>query len=267
MCCGRAGGDGSGRLELAGGPSQPRRAVDRRVLRHLDGSGRRAGPAVLRGRAVAARRASSTSIVAVLPSGTCGLAEPARLPATWRAQRQVRAVRACSPVTSSPAVLRGRRRRQRRPDQGAGLATGRHGAQHMPPPDGTALMVGSALRVFRDEIGLHSRGRCSATSSAGVYRSRSSVMIRRAGSPSTRSQLRRPRPLRRTAARVGQARRLGLPVITDADVPARLRGEAAAVVRLCPRLALRLDRPRQRRRAVRPDAPGLRLWEERQKAR
>ena len=35
----------------------------------------------------------------------------------------------------------------------------------------------------------------------------------------------------------------GFPVITDADIPAGLRGEAAAVVRLCPRLALRLERP------------------------
>jgi ferredoxin len=34
----------------------------------------------------------------------------------------------------------------------------------------------------------------------------------------------------------------GFPIITDADVPARLRSEAAAVARLCPRLALRLER-------------------------
>ena len=40
----------------------------------------------------------------------------------------------------------------------------------------------------------------------------------------------------------------GFPVITDADVPAGLRGEAAAVARLCPRLALRLEPVR----AVRP---------------
>lgn len=33
----------------------------------------------------------------------------------------------------------------------------------------------------------------------------------------------------------------GFPVITDPDVPAGLRSDAAAVVRLCPRLALRLE--------------------------
>ena len=33
----------------------------------------------------------------------------------------------------------------------------------------------------------------------------------------------------------------GFPVIRDAEVPPRLLGEAAEVVRLCPRLALRLD--------------------------
>ena len=36
----------------------------------------------------------------------------------------------------------------------------------------------------------------------------------------------------------------GFPVITGAEVPAALHGEAAAVVRLCPRLALRLERSR-----------------------
>ena len=34
----------------------------------------------------------------------------------------------------------------------------------------------------------------------------------------------------------------GFPVISVSDVPADLAGEVAAVVRLCPRLALRLER-------------------------
>ena len=36
----------------------------------------------------------------------------------------------------------------------------------------------------------------------------------------------------------------GFPVVTEAGVPDGLRGEAAAVVRICPRLALRLERTR-----------------------
>ena len=34
----------------------------------------------------------------------------------------------------------------------------------------------------------------------------------------------------------------GFPVVPAADLPASLRKEAAAVVRMCPRLALRLER-------------------------
>ena len=34
----------------------------------------------------------------------------------------------------------------------------------------------------------------------------------------------------------------GFPVIPGGDIPASLRAEAATVVRLCPRLALRLER-------------------------
>ena len=34
----------------------------------------------------------------------------------------------------------------------------------------------------------------------------------------------------------------GFPIVSDQDVPSGLRHEAAEAVRLCPRLALRLDR-------------------------
>jgi ferredoxin len=37
----------------------------------------------------------------------------------------------------------------------------------------------------------------------------------------------------------------GFPVIARRDVPAELQAEAATVVRLCPRLALRLERARE----------------------
>jgi ferredoxin len=42
----------------------------------------------------------------------------------------------------------------------------------------------------------------------------------------------------------------GYPVIREADVPAGLHAEASEAVRLCPRLALRLDAP-DRNRLVR----------------
>jgi ferredoxin len=38
----------------------------------------------------------------------------------------------------------------------------------------------------------------------------------------------------------------GFPIIRDEDVPAGLRASAAEAIRLCPRLALRLDRPGRR---------------------
>lgn len=39
----------------------------------------------------------------------------------------------------------------------------------------------------------------------------------------------------------------GFPMVADGELPASLRKEAAAVVRLCPRLALRLEAVHRRR--------------------
>jgi ferredoxin len=46
----------------------------------------------------------------------------------------------------------------------------------------------------------------------------------------------------------------GFPIIRDADVPPGLLVEAAEAVRLCPRLALRLDHPSRTPVASRPRA-------------
>ena len=108
-------------------------------------------------------------VVAVLPSGTCGLAETARL-TRYLADSSAGQ---CGPCMFGLDAI-ARELEQAAADGSGDLTrvrgwlrdvTGRGACHH---PDGTALMAGSALRAFRDEIALHSRGRCSATSSAAV---------------------------------------------------------------------------------------------------
>jgi NADH:ubiquinone oxidoreductase subunit F (NADH-binding) len=108
-------------------------------------------------------------VVAVLPSSACGLAETARL-ARYLANSSAGQ---CGPCVFGLGAI------ARELEQAAAGGnwdlpavrrwlhdvTGRGACRH---PDGTALMVASALRVFRAEIPVHERGRCSATSSAAV---------------------------------------------------------------------------------------------------
>jgi NADH:ubiquinone oxidoreductase subunit F (NADH-binding) len=108
-------------------------------------------------------------VVAVLPPAACGLAETARL---------VRYLARSSAGQCGPCVLGldaiARELEQAAAGSGCDLprlrrwlrdVTGRGACRH---PDGTALMVASALRVFRTEIGRHARGGCGATASAGL---------------------------------------------------------------------------------------------------
>ncbi len=113
--------------------------------------------------------APGAGVVAILPSSACGLAETARL---------ARYLASSSAGQCGPCVF-GLDAIARELEQAAGGGgcdlprvrrwlrdvTGRGACRH---PDGTALMVASALRVFHAEIGLHTRGWCSATSSAGI---------------------------------------------------------------------------------------------------
>ena len=115
-------------------------------------------------------------VVAAVPAAACGLAETARL---------TRYLADSSACQCGPCVfgLDAIARELERAAAGAscdltrvrrwlGDVTGRGACRH---PDGTALMVASALRVFRAEIGLHARGWCSAAETIGVLPVRDQV--------------------------------------------------------------------------------------------
>jgi NADH:ubiquinone oxidoreductase subunit F (NADH-binding) len=108
-------------------------------------------------------------IVIVLPAGRCGLVE------TARAVRYLALESAgqCGPCLNGlpriaaalAEIAGGRARAQTVADveRWAGLVSGRGACHH---PDGTVRFVRSALRTFAAEVGLHQRGRCSATDSS-----------------------------------------------------------------------------------------------------
>jgi NADH:ubiquinone oxidoreductase subunit F (NADH-binding) len=161
----------SGLLEMAGGPAQPPGAL---LIGGYFGTWAAAAGALelpysAAGLSPLGARPGA-GVVAVLPSGACGLAETARL-ARYLASSSAGQCGPC--VFGLDAIARELERAAA--GGSADLTrvrgwlrdvTGRGACRH---PDGTALMVGSALRAFRDEIGLHSRGRCSAAGSPGVF--------------------------------------------------------------------------------------------------
>jgi len=110
--------------------------------------------------------AVGAGVIAALPADRCGLTEAARVVRYLAAESAGQ----CGPclnglprMAAALAELAGSgHRRQVRADleRWAGLVTGRGACNH---PDGTARFVRSALTVFAPEIGLHARGRCSAT--------------------------------------------------------------------------------------------------------
>jgi NADH:ubiquinone oxidoreductase subunit F (NADH-binding) len=108
-------------------------------------------------------------VVAVLPARACGLAETVRL-TRYLANSSAGQ---CGPCVFGLAAI-ARELEQAAAGGGCDLpavrrwlrdVTGRGACHH---PDGTALMVASALRVFRAEIASHERGWCSAVSDAVV---------------------------------------------------------------------------------------------------
>jgi NADH:ubiquinone oxidoreductase subunit F (NADH-binding) len=108
-------------------------------------------------------------VVAVLPAAACGLAETARL--TRYLARS--SAGQCGPCVFGLDAIASELERAAaggncdlpRVRRWLRDVTGRGGCRH---PDGTALMVASALRVFHAEIDLHAHGWCAATASAGI---------------------------------------------------------------------------------------------------
>jgi NADH:ubiquinone oxidoreductase subunit F (NADH-binding) len=108
-------------------------------------------------------------VVAVLPAAACGLVETARL--TRYLARS--SAGQCGPCVFGLDAI-ARELEQAAAGGGCDLprvrrwlrdVAGRGVCLH---PDGTALMVASALRVFRAEIDLHAHGWCTARTSAGI---------------------------------------------------------------------------------------------------
>jgi len=115
-------------------------------------------------------------VVAAVPATACGLAETARL-TRYLADSSAGQCGPC--VFGLDAIARELERAAAgasceltRVRRWLGDVTGRGACRH---PDGTALMVASALRVFRAEIERHARGWCGATETVGVLPVRDQV--------------------------------------------------------------------------------------------
>jgi len=116
------------------------------------------------------RRATlGAGVVATLPSGTCGLAETARVVRYLAAESAGQ----CGPclnglprIAAAMAELAGPRPRRATlhdVERWCGLVTGRGACHH---PDGTARFVASALTVFAPELKRHAAGQCTAPAPA-----------------------------------------------------------------------------------------------------
>jgi NADH:ubiquinone oxidoreductase subunit F (NADH-binding) len=160
----------SGLIELAGGTTAPLSAL---LIGGYFGTWTEPDavlPLPFSSAGLAAAGASpGAGVVAALPRTACGLAETARI--TRYLARS--SAGQCGPCLFGLHAIAGQLDRLAA-GTGCDLATvqrwlgditGRGACRH---PDGTALMVASALRVFRAEAGLHSRGWCSGVSAAGI---------------------------------------------------------------------------------------------------
>jgi NADH:ubiquinone oxidoreductase subunit F (NADH-binding) len=159
-----ADGGGDGLIASAAGPVQ---AV---LVGGYHGAWLPAGQAARLPLANAALRplaaAVGAGVMAALPADRCGIAETARV-ARYLA---LESAGQCGPcVNGLPRIaaaldhLAGPRpdpSARADLDRWAGLVAGRGACHH---PDGTIRFIGSALRVFAAEAGLHEQGRCTGT--------------------------------------------------------------------------------------------------------
>jgi NADH:ubiquinone oxidoreductase subunit F (NADH-binding) len=161
----------SGLLELAGGSAAPLGAL---LVGGYFGTWTEPDavlPLPFSSAGLAAARASpGAGVVAALPRTACGLAETARI----TRYLALSSAGQCGPCVFGLGAIAGQLERLAtggecdlaQIQRWLGDVTGRGACRH---PDGTALMVASALHVFHAEARLHSRGWCSAIGAAGVF--------------------------------------------------------------------------------------------------
>ena len=149
-------------IDAAGGPAQPLRAV---LAGGYHGAWVPADPELPISRAGLAGYGASpgAGVLWALPVGACGLAETARIAAYLAGQ----VAGQCGPcVNGLPRLadtMRALADRRTRPTLAvevrrlAALVTGRGACRH---PDGTARLIGSALRAFAPDVDAHLAGRC-----------------------------------------------------------------------------------------------------------
>jgi NADH:ubiquinone oxidoreductase subunit F (NADH-binding) len=160
----------SGLLELAGGAAEPLSAL---LIGGYFGTWTEPDevlPLPFSAAGLAPAGASpGAGVVAALPRTACGLAEAARV-ARYLARSSAGQ---CGPCVFGLDAIAGQLERLAagrpcdlaRLDRWLAAVAGRGACRH---PDGTALMVASALRVFRGEARLHARGWCGALGAAAV---------------------------------------------------------------------------------------------------
>ena len=161
-------------VDAAGGPVAPLQAF---LLGGYHGGWVPARPELAVSRAALGPfgAAPGAGVVLALPATVCGLAETARIAGYLAGEVSGR----CGPCVNGLPRLAGtladlahHRARSGLPEEVARLAalvTGRGACRH---PDGTARMIGSAMRLFAEDVTAHLAGHCAATGSGhqGVRR-------------------------------------------------------------------------------------------------